>query len=123
VDAFLSASRHGDFQALLAALHPDAVLRADAMAVQVAAARQAAGAPLLAPEVRGAKAVAEAFKGRAQGAQRALIDGLPGAVWAQQGQVRSVFVFDIRGQTIRSIDLVMEPGRLGGLKVEMLSGA
>lgn len=123
VDAFLSASRHGDFQALLAALHPDAILRADAMAVQVAAARQAAGAPLLAPEVRGAKAVAEAFKGRASGARRALIDGSPGAVWTQQGRVRSAFVFDIRGEIIHSIDLVMEPERLGALGVEMLPGA
>ena len=45
VDAFLAASRDGDFDALLAVLDPDVVLRADRVAVDVAAARESKGAP------------------------------------------------------------------------------
>src|SRR5207253_7945999 len=51
VDAFLAASRSGNFDALLAVLDPNVVLRADSAAVRMAAARQAVGAPRLAPEL------------------------------------------------------------------------
>src|SRR5216117_4475234 len=54
VGAFLAASRSGNFGALLAVLDPDVVLRADSAAVRMAAARQAVGAPKLAPDLRGA---------------------------------------------------------------------
>jgi len=64
--------------------------------------------------------VAESFKGRARGAQRALIDGSPGAVWIYQGELLSAFVFDIRGGSIHAIDLIMEPERIGAFKVEIL---
>ncbi len=76
VDAFLAASRDGNFAALLALLDPDVVLRADSAAVL-------AGAP---GEVRGAEAVAETFKGRARVAQPALVNGAVGAVWAPGGR-------------------------------------
>ena len=84
VTAFLAASRDSDFSALLALLAPDAVLRADGAAVTLAANRARAGAdaPQLAPETRGREAVAEAFKGRAQAAQVATIDGESGLVFA-----------------------------------------
>ncbi len=49
VDAFLAASRGGDFAALLAVLDPDVVLRADRAAVEMGSAK----------EVRGAAAVAD----------------------------------------------------------------
>src|SRR5438105_7873265 len=61
VDAFLAASRGGDFDALLAVLDPDVVLRADSAAVHMGASR----------EVRGAAAVAKQFSGRARFAQLA----------------------------------------------------
>src|SRR6187551_3197246 len=61
VDAFLAAARGGDFDALLATLDPDVVLRADPVAVEVAAARAAQGAPSLPPEAYGARAVAQGF--------------------------------------------------------------
>src|SRR2546425_11494931 len=85
VGAFLAASRSGNFGALLAVLDPDVVLRADSAAVRMAAARQAVGAPKLAPELRGAPAVAESLSGRAGAAQPAFIDGAPGLVWAPGG--------------------------------------
>jgi hypothetical protein len=79
VGAFLAAAREGDFAGLLAVLDPGVGLRADAAAVLASAVREAAGAPKLAPEVRGAAAVAEAFAGRARGGAVALADGGVGA--------------------------------------------
>jgi len=119
VSAFLAASRDGDFDRLLAVLSPDAVLRADATSVRVAAAYQERGGPILAPEMRGAAQVANAFKGRATAALTALIDGQPGAVWAVRGQVRSAFVFTIAGGKITGIDLVMDEEHLGALDIEI----
>src|SRR2546428_6006456 len=87
VDAFLAASRGGDFDALLAVLDPDVVLRADREAVQMGASG----------EVRGAAGVARTFSGRARVAQPALVNGAAGAVWAQGGRPRVVFEFTITG--------------------------
>ena len=119
VNAFFAASQAGDFEALLAVLDPDVVLRADETAVQTAAANQARGAPSLSKEIHGARAVFEAFKGRARGAVPALIDGAPGAVWAQRGQTRAVFAFTIEGEKVVEIDLLMDPVDLGQLEVAL----
>ena len=119
VSAFLAASRDGDFDRLLAVLSPDAVLRADATSVRVAAAYQDRGGPILTPEVRGAAQVANAFKGRATAALPALIEGEAGAVWAVRGQVRSAFVFTIAGGQITGIDLVMDEEHLVALDIQI----
>ena len=105
VDAFLAASRDGDFDALLALLDPDVVLRADRAAVQAGAAE----------EVKGAPAVAETFSGRARAAQPALVNGAAGAVWAPGGRPRIVFAFTMTGGKIVAIDLVSDPERLSAL--------
>jgi ketosteroid isomerase-like protein len=112
VDAFLAASRGGDFEALLAVLDPDVVLRADGAAVQRGASS----------EVRGAAAVAETFSGRARAARPALVNGAPGLVWAQRGQVAVVFGFTLRRGKIVEIDLVADPERLRQLEVAVLDG-
>jgi RNA polymerase sigma-70 factor, ECF subfamily len=113
VDAFLAASRGGDFNALLALLDPEVVLRADSAAVRAAAAMQARGAPALSSEVRGAQAVAMTFKGRAAAAQPALVNGAPGAVWAPGGQPRVVFGFTIARISERPAALrALEPSTL-----------
>jgi RNA polymerase sigma factor (sigma-70 family) len=119
VDAFLAASHDGDFERLLAVLSPDAVLRADATSVRVAAAYRERGGPILEPEVRGAALVANAFKGRATAALPALIDGEAGAVWAVRDQVRSAFVFTIAGGRITAIDLVMDEEHLSTLDIDI----
>ena len=108
--AFLEASREGRFEALLALLDPDAVLRADPVAV-------AAGATA---EAHGANAVAESFAGRARVALPALIDGAAGAVWAPGGRPKVVFDFTISGDRITRIDLVMDPDRLAVLDIVIL---
>jgi RNA polymerase sigma factor (sigma-70 family) len=121
VHAFLAASRTGDFDALLAVLDPDIVLRADRLAVQVAAVRQAQGAPLLASEIHGAAAVAAAFSGRARAAQPALINGAVGAVWAPSGRPRAAFTMTVTAGKIIAIDILMEPEQLRQLNLVIIN--
>jgi RNA polymerase sigma-70 factor (ECF subfamily) len=121
VEAFLAASRRGEFEALINMLDPEAVLRADRAAVEAAAANRDQGAPLLEPEVRGARAVAMALSGRATAAQLALVDGAPGAVWAPGGRIRAVFAFRLVGNTITEIEIVTEPSVVAALQVQVLA--
>ncbi|MGQ0549942.1 MAG: RNA polymerase sigma factor SigJ [Armatimonadota bacterium] len=121
VDAFVAASRGGDFDALLAVLDPDVVLRADRAAVLASASRQGEGAPELVPEVRGAAVVAKTFSGRARAAQPALVNGAAGLVWAPGGQPRVVFGFTIAGGKIVEINLVADPERLRQLDLTVLN--
>ncbi len=107
VAAFLAASREGDFEALLAMLDPDIVLRADAAAARM-------GADSL---VSGARAVAGTFSGRAAAARPALIDGAAGAVWAQGGKPRVVFAFTITGDRVAAIEMIADPERISRLEV------
>ena len=120
VEAFLAASRRGDFEALVTLLDPDAVLRADRAAVELAAANRDQGAPLLTAEMRGARAVAMAMSGRATAAKLALIEGMPGAVWAPGGRPRAVFAFHVVGDTIAEIEIVTDPAVVAALRVELL---
>jgi RNA polymerase sigma factor (sigma-70 family) len=110
VDAFLAASRDGDFDALLAVLDPDVVLRADPAAVRMG----------VSGEVRGAAAVAGTFAGRARAARPALVDGVPAAVWAPGGRPRVVLGFTITGGRVVGIDILADPERLRQLDVAVL---
>lgn len=110
VDAFLAALRNGDFDALLALLDPDVVLRADRAAVRAGAST----------EIRGSAAVADTFSGRARFAQPALVNGAAGAVWAPGGRPRVVFGFTITRGKIVEIDLLADPERLRQLELAIL---
>ena len=112
VDAFRAATREGDLDRILSLLDPEAVVRADATAVGLGAA----------PETRGAHAVAAFFKGRARGAERAVVGGAPGMVWAPAGQPRVAFLFTLAGDRVAGIDLVADPAHLEELAVEILDG-
>jgi len=121
VEAFLAASRLGQFETLVSLLDPEAVLRADRAAVKAATANRDRGAPLLAPEVRGRRAVATVLSGRAAAAEVALIEGAPGAVWAPGGRPRAVFTFLVVGDSIREIEIVTDPAVVGSLRIDLLS--
>jgi RNA polymerase sigma-70 factor (ECF subfamily) len=110
VGAFLAASRGGDFDALVAMLDPDAVLRADRTVVQMGATA----------EVRGAAEVAGTLSGRARAARPALVNGSAGLVWVQGGEPRVVFDFTIEDGKITGIEMVGDPDRLGQLDLELL---
>lgn len=110
VEAFLAASRRGDFEALLAMLDPEVTLRTDGSAML-------SGSPR---ETVGASAVAGTFSGRAKAAQSAIIDGLPGAVWALNARPKVVFAFSFKGEQICGIEMLAEPDRLAELDVVVL---
>jgi len=110
VDAFLAASRGGDFEALVALLDPEVTLRADPAAVRAGAAS----------EVHGARDVAGTFSGRARSAQPALVGGAVGAVFAAGGRPRFAFSLEITGERIVGIEIVADPARLRELGVTVL---
>jgi DNA-directed RNA polymerase specialized sigma24 family protein len=89
-------------------------LLADSIGPALLVVRETLGAS---GEVRGAPAVADTFKGRAQAAQAALVNGAAGAVWAPGGRPRVVFGFKILGRKIVEINLLADPDRLRQLKV------
>jgi RNA polymerase sigma factor (sigma-70 family) len=110
VEAFLKASREGNFDALLAVLDPDVVLRRDPGAVP-------AGVP---GELHGAAAVAKQFVGRAQAAQPVLVNGSVGVVVAPYGRLLGVFDLSIRGGKITAITTISDPAHLRQLHLAVL---
>jgi RNA polymerase sigma factor (sigma-70 family) len=112
VDAFLAAARGGDFEALLAVLDPDVVLRTD----------RAARRPGMPAEIRGAATVAEqAVRGRARAAQPVLVNGAVGVIVAPRGRLLMVLDFTIADGKIVAIDAIADPERLRPLDLAMLT--
>jgi RNA polymerase sigma-70 factor (ECF subfamily) len=110
VDAFLAAARGGDFDALLAVLDPDVVLRADTGAGPAGVSRL----------VRGARAVAEralTFQRLARFARPALVNGAVGVVTVPDGEPVAVMGFTIRRGKIVEIDILADPARLRRLDI------
>jgi RNA polymerase sigma factor (sigma-70 family) len=111
VDAFLAAARGGDFEGLLAVLDPDVVFRADEAAQRLGSLA----------EIRGAAAVAETFKGRAQAAKPALVDGALAIAVILGGQLRIVLRLTISGERIAAVEAVADAGQIAGFDVEVLT--
>ncbi|MFD9032420.1 sigma factor-like helix-turn-helix DNA-binding protein [Streptomyces sp. NPDC059567] len=109
VAAVLDASRRDDADALLALLGPDVVLRADAEAIRNGATT-----------AHGAQRVAEGLADRARSARIALVDGAAGLVWAPTGTPRSVLAFTVLDAHVTAVDILMDPGHLHRLAVELL---
>jgi RNA polymerase sigma factor (sigma-70 family) len=116
VDAFLAASREGDFERLLAVLDPDVVVRSDGGAAR----------PALVAVTRGAEAVATqamAFRRFAGTATRALVNGIPGAVVRlPDGRPFAVVSATVAGSRIVSIDILADPDRLSRLDLDVGEG-
>ena len=111
VDAFLAAARGGDFNALLAVLDPDVVLRSDRAAMR----------PGVPAEVRGVNAVTTlALKGRARAAQPALVNGAVGVIVAPRGRLMMVLDFTIRDGKIVAIDAIADPERVRQLDLALI---
>jgi RNA polymerase sigma factor (sigma-70 family) len=105
VDAFLTASREGDFGALLAVLDPEVVLRIDGGAARASLSREA----------RGARAVAEqtlTFSRLSPFVRPALVNGAAGVVVAPRGRPFAIMGFTIRQGKIVEIDVLADPARL-----------
>jgi RNA polymerase sigma-70 factor (ECF subfamily) len=110
VDAFLRAARSGDFDGLLRLLDPDVVLLPDAAAVGMGSLR----------ELHGADAVATALSGGAQGARRAIVDGVAAFVWAPGGAVRGVVRFTVVDDRIVEIEVIGDAARLDAFDIVVL---
>jgi RNA polymerase sigma factor (sigma-70 family) len=103
-DAFLTAARAGDFEALLAVLDPNVILRVDDGLMSRAS-----------DQIRGARNVARnalAFSRLARYARPALVNGAPGLVTSRSGRPLSVLAFTIRDGHIVEIDVLADPSRL-----------
>jgi RNA polymerase sigma factor (sigma-70 family) len=104
IEAFLKASREGDFEALLEVLDPDVVMRID----------QGRLGPFT--ELHGATDVAGMVLAqgtpRARFARPATVNGAPGVVVALRDQVLAVSAFTISGGRITSLNLVADPDKL-----------
>ena len=99
------AARRADFDALVAVLDPDVVLRIDRGARPPGASR----------DVRGARAVAErgvAFSRLAPSARPALVNGAAGFVVAREGRLLGGAGFTVAHGKVLEIDLLMDPARL-----------
>ncbi|WBB60128.1 sigma-70 family RNA polymerase sigma factor [Streptomyces sp. WMMC500] len=105
VEAFLAASRRGDFEGLVRVLHPDVKLTVDTPAgtvVTLGATKVAAGA-----QVSGGVAARE---------RAVLVDGRPGMVsWHGDGRPRAVLAFTVDRGQITGIRIVVDPARLARL--------
>ncbi len=106
VDAFLAASRAGDFEALLEVLDPDVVFRIDTGGTP----------PRARPPVVGAEAVARQVLQRgsplAPFARPAIVNGAAGVVVAPEGRPFAVVGFTVADGRIVEIDLVADPAKL-----------
>lgn len=120
VAAFMRASREGDFDALIRLLHPDVILRADETAIKVTEANKARGAPQFKRKIKGAKNVADTFKGSAAAAQLALVNGLAGATWGVNGKPVVAFCFSVKDGRIAAIDIVMDKKTLDYLDIHII---
>ncbi|WP_026119436.1 sigma-70 family RNA polymerase sigma factor [Nocardiopsis ganjiahuensis] len=115
VDAFFAAAREGEFDALLALLDPDVVLRGDGGAARAA----------LTVSLRGARAVsgqAASFRGTGLVVLPVLVNGAAGVVVLAGGRPRSVMAFTVTGGRIAAIDVLADPDRLAALGLDRIPG-
>jgi len=115
VDAFFAAAREGDFEALVAVLDPDVVLRSDGGAARPSATHV----------VHGAEAVARramTFARLSPFVRPALVNGAAGVVVAPRGRPFSVMAFTVKDGRIVAIDGLADPDRLKELDLTVLDG-
>jgi RNA polymerase sigma-70 factor (ECF subfamily) len=114
VNAFFQAARDGDFDALVAVLDPDVVMRADGGTVL-------AGRTV---EIHGAREVAaQALSGASKFApflRPALVNGVAGAVAVAKGRMLSVLAFTVVNGRIVAMDALYDPHRLGEMDIAIL---
>ncbi|MEU6390143.1 sigma-70 family RNA polymerase sigma factor [Streptomyces sp. NPDC046939] len=108
VDAWLAATRAGDFEALLALLDPDVLLRVDA------------GPGTASKLVRGALEVAgqATYFGRmVDTASAAYVGDGVGIVQAPRGKVVSVLALSFRDGKVSGVDIIADPRRLAAMGI------
>ncbi|WP_371643132.1 RNA polymerase sigma factor SigJ [Streptomyces mirabilis] len=117
LDAFLAASRAGDFEALVSVLHPDVVLRVDSGVL--------VGGAAASKVVHGATGVAQQalmFRQFAEFSRLALVNGAVGVVTAPEGRPLSVMGVTITDGRVVEMYLLADPARLSDLALPDLPG-
>jgi RNA polymerase sigma-70 factor (ECF subfamily) len=116
VDAFLTAARGGDFEALVAVLDPDVVLRADTGALPGITTRVLHGAAAVASQ-------ALMFSRMARSTSLpVLVNGSAGVVSSSGGAALAVMGFTIVDGKIVEIHILADPERVGHLDLTVLGG-
>lgn len=110
VDAFFEASRAGDFDALVAVLHPDVVLRSDGGEARPSANHVIRGAAEVASR-------AMTFAGLSPFVQPVLVNGVAGVLVSPRGKPFSVLAFTVAGGRVVAIDALADPARLERLEL------
>ncbi|QDN82331.1 sigma-70 family RNA polymerase sigma factor [Streptomyces sp. S1A1-7] len=117
LDAFLAASRAGDFEALVSVLHPDVVLRVDSGVL--------VGGAAASKVVHGATGVAQQalmFRQFAEFSRLALVNGAVGVVTAPEGRPLSVMGVTITDGRVVEMYILADPARLSDLALPDLAG-
>ncbi|MFJ1558808.1 RNA polymerase sigma factor SigJ [Streptomyces mirabilis] len=117
LDAFLAASRAGDFEALVSVLHPDVVLRVDSGVL--------VGGAAASKVVHGATGVAQQalmFRQFAEFSRLALVNGAVGVVTAPEGRPLSVMGVTITDGRVVEMYILADPARLSDLALRDLAG-
>lgn len=111
VDAFFEASRAGDFDALVAVLHPEVVLRSDGGTARPSVNRLIRGATEVASR-------AMTFANLSPFVQPVLVNGVAGVLVAPKGKAFSVMAFTVAEGKVVAIDSLVDPVRLELLEEE-----
>jgi RNA polymerase sigma factor (sigma-70 family) len=111
VDAFLTASRNGDFDALLSVLDPEVVFRIDAGKVRALARPPVVGADSVARRVlaRGSRLAAHA--------RPAIVNGAAGAIVGPEERPFAVVGFTVARGRITAIDVIIDREKLSRVAV------
>jgi RNA polymerase sigma-70 factor (ECF subfamily) len=112
VEAFLAASRNGSFEALVAVLHPDVVVREDTGSGTFAVLRGAADVARRARQAAQAGAIA----------QLALVNGATSWLAHVDGKLFAVAAVGVRDGRIASMDILLDQERLARLDVSAFDG-
>lgn len=115
VEAFLDAARRGDFEALLALLHPDVELVADAGSGPLGPSQRILGAPAVLEQ-------AQRYARMASAGRLVLVNGVPGLVAAPRGRVAAVLAVDAVDGVIVRMTILADPVRLERLDLPRFPG-
>ena len=116
VEAFLAASREGDFGALVALLDPDVVLHIDDSLQEPGSRREFRGVDVLIERARN-------FSRAARFCRVALLEGNPGLVMAPGGHLTRAILFSFAGDRVAGIEVIADPARLRELDVSVPDAA
>jgi RNA polymerase sigma-70 factor, ECF subfamily len=113
VDAFFAAARGGNFDALVAVLDPDIVVRSDGGPKRRRLSRVAQGAENVASQ-------AISFANPAFVTHPALVNGAAGVVVTVNGKPYSVMCFTVAHDKVVSIDVLADPERIRELDLSFI---